>query len=107
MVSDLAARGGVRLKPVLDRDLHLRVDELKLTQCVLNTLSNAVKFTPAGGEVDVSVAIEPDWVVLRIRDTGLGHRAGRHPESVRAVRSGGATRSAARVPAWAYRCRRC
>jgi len=72
MVSDQAARGGVRLKPVLHRDLYLRVDELKLTQCVLNTLSNAVKFTPAGGEVEVSVAIEPDWVVLRIRDTGLG-----------------------------------
>jgi signal transduction histidine kinase len=72
MVSDQAVRAGVRLKPGLDRDVYLRVDELKLTQCVLNTLSNAVKFTPAGGEVALSVAIGPDGVVLRIRDTGLG-----------------------------------
>jgi signal transduction histidine kinase len=72
MVGDQALRGGVRLIPTLDRELYLLVDELKLTQCVLNTLSNAVKFTPAGGEVTVAIAVESDWVVLTIRDTGLG-----------------------------------
>ena len=47
-------------------------DERKLKQILLNLLSNAVKFTPAGGRVTVGLNIEPEWVVLRVTDTGIG-----------------------------------
>ncbi|WP_319530755.1 ATP-binding protein [uncultured Cohaesibacter sp.] len=48
-------------------------DDRSLRQVVLNLLSNALKFTPAGGQVIVSTLQEESGdVVLRIRDTGIG-----------------------------------
>lgn len=72
LVADRARRSGVRLVNAMRDDLYLRVDELKLTQCLLNMLSNAVKFTPEGGEVGIAMRLEPDWVVLLVRDNGIG-----------------------------------
>jgi signal transduction histidine kinase len=47
-------------------------DERKFKQVLLNLLSNAVKFTPAGGRVDLDTRIESDWLVVSVRDTGIG-----------------------------------
>jgi signal transduction histidine kinase len=35
-------------------------------------VENAVKFTPAGGKVDVTLEADKDEVVLRVRDDGIG-----------------------------------
>jgi len=47
-------------------------DEVKLKQVVVNLLTNAVKFTPSGGAVDVRARAEGDEVVVTVRDTGVG-----------------------------------
>src|SRR5581483_5420863 len=47
-------------------------DEVRFDQIVNNLLGNAVKYTPAGGRIDVSVAPEEGSVVIRVRDTGVG-----------------------------------
>lgn len=47
-----------------DRDL--------VTEAIVNLLDNAVKFTPAGGRVDVSLVGEPNRPVLRVADSGPG-----------------------------------
>jgi len=53
-------------------------DRMRLNRALLNTLSNALKFTPAGGDVSVSVAERPgeteDTAVyeFRVQDTGIG-----------------------------------
>ena len=56
-------------------DLVARADREKVQQVVLNLLTNAVKFTPAGGTVTVDAtrpADGPGGVLLRVRDTGIG-----------------------------------
>jgi two-component system cell cycle sensor histidine kinase PleC len=52
----------------------LQTDAKKLKQVLLNILSNAVKFTPAGGEVRISCWHNPetDKVTFEIKDTGVG-----------------------------------
>lgn len=55
----------------------LAVDGLKLRQVLLNLLGNAVKFTPSGGEVELSVALlgrteKAMTVKFSVRDSGVG-----------------------------------
>ncbi|MDX3929600.1 MAG: histidine kinase dimerization/phospho-acceptor domain-containing protein [Shinella sp.] len=48
-------------------------DLRSVKQIALNILSNAIRFTPSGGQIVVSTAYEANGsVVLRIRDTGVG-----------------------------------
>ncbi len=47
-------------------------DADRVTQIVTNLVSNAYKYTPAGGDVEVSLLNEGDWVRVSVRDTGIG-----------------------------------
>ncbi len=47
-------------------------DPLRLAQIVRNLLSNALKFTPAGGSVQVAVGDRDGHVELTVTDTGVG-----------------------------------
>jgi signal transduction histidine kinase len=49
-------------------------DAMRLQQIVSNLLSNAVRYTPAGGSIHVSVKREGGDAVLHVRDTGIGIR---------------------------------
>jgi signal transduction histidine kinase/ActR/RegA family two-component response regulator len=59
----------VSLDPAL-RPIAADADRLK--QVVWNLVSNAIKFTPTGGCVDVRVQASADDVRLTVRDTGIG-----------------------------------
>ncbi|HSS09882.1 MAG TPA: HAMP domain-containing sensor histidine kinase [Acidimicrobiales bacterium] len=59
----------------LDIDLSSAVvhgDAHRLHQVVTNLLTNALKFTPAGGQVRVEVSSEPAVARLQVADTGMG-----------------------------------
>jgi signal transduction histidine kinase len=47
-------------------------DRRSIVQILVNLLSNAGKFTPAGGSVDVSARLVAGWVEIAVRDTGCG-----------------------------------
>jgi heavy metal sensor kinase len=47
-------------------------DRARLKQVVVNLLDNAIKYTPSGGRVALSVRREGDYAVLDITDTGVG-----------------------------------
>jgi two-component system cell cycle sensor histidine kinase PleC len=69
-----AHEGGLRLTCDLAPGLpNLIVDRLRFKQALLNLCSNAIKFTPSGGFVHVTVDQEDDGrFVLSVRDTGIG-----------------------------------
>jgi signal transduction histidine kinase len=52
--------------------LTVRADAEKLQQVLLNLLTNAIKFTDAGGEIELVCDDQGAWVELCVRDTGRG-----------------------------------
>ena len=67
-----ATAKGVRLQPALDSLACVLGDSTRLQQIVWNLVSNAVKFTPRGGRVQVVVARRDSSVELTVADTGQG-----------------------------------
>src|SRR5437867_11603114 len=63
---------GVELEATLDRLPKIEGDRVRLHQVLDNLLSNALKFTPSGGRVDVRLTRAGDTAVLEVADTGLG-----------------------------------
>lgn len=47
-------------------------DSTRLAQVVRNLLTNSAKYTPTGGQIEVSLTLENRQVVLGVRDTGIG-----------------------------------
>jgi signal transduction histidine kinase len=47
-------------------------DPARLKQVIVNLLDNAIKYTPAGGRVRLSVQREPGYAVLEVADDGIG-----------------------------------
>ena len=56
-----------------NEQLYINFDSRKLQHILYNLLSNAFKFTPAGGQIAVSVAkIDTEWLSITVKDTGCG-----------------------------------
>lgn len=68
-----AQRRGVRLGFRANADrLEMALDEGKYARILMNLLSNALKFTPGGGSVQVSVHILGDFAEVTVEDDGCG-----------------------------------
>jgi signal transduction histidine kinase len=72
LVAGQARDKGVAVRVDVSRGLPVAADRLKLEQAIINLLANAIKFSPAGGEVTVSAESDAECVCLRVRDSGEG-----------------------------------
>ena len=73
LVRERASRRGITLGHSVDERLGMiRGDERKVKQVLLNLLSNALKFTPEGGRIDVSARLQGGAAEIAVADTGVG-----------------------------------
>jgi signal transduction histidine kinase len=79
LYADVADDKGVDLRAGVPDGLEVFVDRARFRQVVANLLDNAVKYTPAGGRVEIEAETGGGRVELRVRDTGIGIAAADQP----------------------------
>jgi signal transduction histidine kinase len=73
LVRERAGRRGITLGSAIDERLGpIHGDERKVKQVLLNLLSNALKFTPEGGRIDVGAGLHEAMAEVSVTDTGIG-----------------------------------
>ena len=73
MLSERASRNGIALAVATEpQEITITADERRVRQVVFNLVSNAVKFTPADGRIDISAHVENGHVEVGVSDTGPG-----------------------------------
>ncbi len=71
-VEPLARTKSIALNIVLAPELRLVADPAKVRQMLLNLVSNAIKFTPSGGRIDIRRRRIESAVEISVTDTGIG-----------------------------------
>ena len=73
LVKERAHRRGIALVRTVDERLGMiHADERKVKQVVLNLLSNALKFTPEGGQIGIRARVHDREAEISVTDTGVG-----------------------------------
>ena len=70
---------GVTVNLPFTTDVVVMADRTRLRQLFLNLVTNAIKYTPPGGKVELGLGRHPDNVTFAVRDTGIGISAADFP----------------------------
>ncbi len=68
----LAQAKGIDIGVLGDAAFQVPADEIDLVTVVRNLVDNAIRYTPAGGRVDLAVTGTPDAILLEVEDNGPG-----------------------------------
>jgi PAS domain S-box-containing protein len=72
IAGSMAARGQTLKVTLPEAPITIEADGQRVDQMLANLLSNASKYTPAGGTVQLSATVEDDMAAIRVEDDGQG-----------------------------------
>lgn len=84
-LSGAARHKALQLQFNCPKDLQVYADENMLRSIIRNLVSNAIKFTPEHGQIQVTAQAEADWVEIRVRDTGVGMSAAQRQDVLKSM----------------------
>jgi signal transduction histidine kinase len=93
LYAEVAEDKGIRLESECAPGVCVFADRNRMRQVVANLLDNAIKYTPAGGRVEVRTAGDGADAVLTVTDTGAGIPPGELPRIWERLYRGDASRS--------------
>ena len=67
-----AKEENITITNLADRQISVKADRRALKQVLINLITNAIKFTPEGGKVDIATKADQDRFSLMVRDNGIG-----------------------------------
>lgn len=70
--TEVNARDHVLSVAVSDPEMQLFADPVRIKQIIINLLTNAARYTPPGGRIELSCLRVGDSAVVRVRDSGIG-----------------------------------
>ncbi|MEQ9618923.1 MAG: HAMP domain-containing sensor histidine kinase [Deltaproteobacteria bacterium] len=68
----VAEEKGISIHKGFPEELYLNADRNRLRQVLANLLDNAIKYTPAGGRIEIEASRREKGVEITVKDTGLG-----------------------------------
>ena len=68
----LAANRNLKITFKLSNNISISVDKYRIQQVITNILSNAIKNTPKGGNIDITVFEKEEHIDIKIKDSGIG-----------------------------------
>ncbi|HNU09559.1 MAG TPA: HAMP domain-containing sensor histidine kinase, partial [Pyrinomonadaceae bacterium] len=74
-IKPAAAQKRIEVATAIDdsaRETRIMGDPNRMQQILANLLTNAVKFTPDGGRIGVSMSVASDRLVIEVKDSGIG-----------------------------------
>jgi len=57
---------------IADHEIPIDADATRIEQILVNLLTNAIKYTPEGGNITVCCHTDEQWAVFKVRDSGIG-----------------------------------
>ena len=72
IVSPLAEKKHIKITKVLAKDFEVFADYQKIQQILYNLTSNAIKYTPENGQIDITATINEHNFKLVVHDNGIG-----------------------------------
>jgi heavy metal sensor kinase len=68
----LAEDKGISISTNIPRGVEIEGDRARMKQVVVNLLDNAIKYTPPGGNIGISVGVSGGRAILEVEDNGIG-----------------------------------
>jgi signal transduction histidine kinase len=72
ILNDMANRKNIDLKILIPENLLIKADKNMIKTVLRNMISNAIKFTPKSGKVEVTATISKKQVEISVSDNGIG-----------------------------------